>query len=293
MIHERLNNAYGHLEDLLSLADMNSPAVATAFGTMGAVCWSVQLAPQIYMNWRRHSVEGLSSSFMMFWAWAGVPLGAYNVASNLNIALQVQPQILTALSLTTWIQCYYYQRKWSVWKALTLVLPVACAMAGIETALIFALRIGASRGVTWPLTLVAVLAALLLALGVLEQYLAIYRHRSVAGISFLFCGIDALGDLTSIIAVIFEPQVNIVGLVVYGVELLLWFGVFACGGYYKLLPWIKQQTMKRRDCRVTTEQRADGDVQVIAMHEMPSTTSVFRTPSERSGDVRSRAVAPA
>ena len=104
---------------------MDNPALSTAFGTVGAICWSIQLLPQIYLNWRRHSAEGLSSEFMMFWAWAGVPLGAYNIVSDFNVALQVQPQILAALSLTTWIQCYYYQREWSIVRALALVLPVA------------------------------------------------------------------------------------------------------------------------------------------------------------------------
>jgi hypothetical protein len=46
---------------------------------------------------------------MFLWACAGVPLGAYNVTGNFSIALQVQPQILTTLSLITWIQCYYYE----------------------------------------------------------------------------------------------------------------------------------------------------------------------------------------
>lgn len=46
---------------------------------------------------------------MMLWAWAGVPLGVYNIVENFNIALRIQPQILTTLSLITWIQCYYYE----------------------------------------------------------------------------------------------------------------------------------------------------------------------------------------
>jgi hypothetical protein len=45
---------------------------------------------------------------MLLWACAGVLLGAYNITEHFNIALQVQPQILTVLSLITWIQCYYY-----------------------------------------------------------------------------------------------------------------------------------------------------------------------------------------
>lgn len=45
---------------------------------------------------------------MMLWAWAGVPLGVYNIVEDYNMALQIQPQLLTFLSLLTWIQCYYY-----------------------------------------------------------------------------------------------------------------------------------------------------------------------------------------
>lgn len=46
---------------------------------------------------------------MMLWAWAGVPLGVYNIVQGFNVALRIQPQILTLLSLITWIQCYYYE----------------------------------------------------------------------------------------------------------------------------------------------------------------------------------------
>jgi hypothetical protein len=94
----------------------------------GQVCWSIQvdpldspacwchfltmlqLLPQIFINYTRHHATGLQPSMMMLWAWAGVPLGVYNIVSDFNIALRIQPQILTALSLITWIQCYHYQR---------------------------------------------------------------------------------------------------------------------------------------------------------------------------------------
>lgn len=46
----------------------------------------------------------------MLWAWAGVPLGVYNIVENFNIALRIQPQILTTLSLITWTQCCYYEK---------------------------------------------------------------------------------------------------------------------------------------------------------------------------------------
>lgn len=71
---------------------------------------SVKLIPQIVVNYRRHNAIGLQPSMMMLWAWAGVPLGVYNIVKEFNIALRIQPQILTLLSLATWIQCYYYER---------------------------------------------------------------------------------------------------------------------------------------------------------------------------------------
>lgn len=265
---------------------MDVPVAANILGVLGAVCWSVQLIPQVVINYRRHNAEGLQASMMMLWAWAGVPLGVYNIVSNFNVALRIQPQLLTVLSLTTWIQCYYYESKWSIPKALAVVVPIACLMGGIEAALIVALRIGISRGIQWPVTLMAVLAALFLALGVLRHYWDIYKHRTVRGISFIFVGIDAMGDLTSLISVVFQPTVDVLGLVIYATELTLWIGVFACGGYYNLTPWMRWKLSDRNSAVAQSiEGSPNQSGRGIALHDLPSSTSVFRTPS---GELRSR-----
>lgn len=47
---------------------------------------------------------------MLLWAAAGVPLGVYNIVEDFNVALRIQPQILTTLSLITWAQCLYYRK---------------------------------------------------------------------------------------------------------------------------------------------------------------------------------------
>ena len=146
-------------------------------------------------------------------------------------------------------------------------------MAGMEVGLVFALRAGMRSGVHWPATLMAVLSAVLLAMGVLEQYIAIWKNRNVEGISFLFCAIDALGDITSIIAVAFEPKLKVVGLVAYGVEFVLWCGIFACGGYYKLVQYMKHKIEHSRIHHDTLPPNQ------ISLQDLPSSTSVFRTPS--------------
>ena len=165
-------------------------------------------------------------------------------------------------------------------------------MGGVETALVFAIRLSVERGADWPLTLMAVLAAVLLALGVMEQYLAIFRNRSVEGVSFLFCGIDALGDVTSMVSVAFEPTVNVLGLVMYGVEFLLWCGIFACGFWLKSIPYLSKllryPTERTTERRVGCTEPAGGSVSI---HDMPSSMSVFRTVSG-SMELRERRTAP-
>lgn len=74
-------------------------------------------------------------------------------------------------------------------------------MAGVEGALIVGLRIAEDRGIIWPTKIMAVLSAGFLGAGVLRHYWDIYRHRTVRGISFFFVGIDAAGDLFSIVSV--------------------------------------------------------------------------------------------
>ena len=163
-------------------------------------------------------------------------------------------------------------------------------MGGVEVALIFALKAASRKQITWPVTLMAVLAAALLAAGVLRHYWDIYTHRTVRGISFIFVGIDAAGDLFSLISVLFQAHLDVLGMAIYGTELALWMGVFVCGGYYNLLPWVMARVSGRRRRRVENErqvQSQQGERGNIALHDMPSSTSVFRTPSsglvERAG----------
>lgn len=147
----------------------------------------------------------------------------------------------------------------------------------------------------------AVLSAVLLTAGVLRHYWDIYVHRTVRGISFLFVGIDAAGDVFSLVSVLFQPKLDILGLVIYGTELILWIGVFACGGYYNLIPWIRRRMAKSAGGGTSSIRRSlsmgaddepncagEREGEAIALHDLPSSTSVFRTPSGEIDIIRQR-----
>ncbi|EDO02081.1 hypothetical protein SS1G_04557 [Sclerotinia sclerotiorum 1980 UF-70] len=158
------------------------------------------LIPQIILNYKRHHTIGLQQSMMMLWACAGVPLGAFNIASGFNVALLVQPQILTVLSLVTWGQCWYYGGGWSLRKCLVITGVIVVVFAGVEVALVEGLKAGQRLDLEWPVILMGVLSAVLLSAGVLRHYYDIYIHRTVRGISFIFVGIDAAGDVFSLVS---------------------------------------------------------------------------------------------
>lgn len=140
---------------------------------------------------------------MLFWAAAAVPLGIYNILSRKAVALQIQPQILASLSLVTWGQVYYYGHSWSLAKCLAVVAALGALGAGVQLlgVLPYLLLREDGRAPEAYLSAMAILSAIGLGLGVLRHYWDIYTHRSVRGISFLFCFLDAAGDLTSLLSV--------------------------------------------------------------------------------------------
>ncbi|KAG7044344.1 pq loop repeat protein [Colletotrichum scovillei] len=212
---------------------MDSPAAANVFGTLGAVLWSLQLLPQIWKNWRRHDTQSLSSTFFLSWAVAGVPLGVYNIADDFNIALQIQPNILIFLSLWTWFQCKYYGDKWGTRKIVASVTGIAIVLAGAEVGLVYALRLARERGHTWPSILMAIVAAILLAGGVLRHYLQMLKTRSDAGLSLKFATLDLSGDVASLLSVLFQKTLKIYGIVIYGSELAIWVGLIGLAIHYR------------------------------------------------------------
>jgi hypothetical protein len=167
-------------------------------------------------------------------------------------------------------------------RSLAVVIPVACIMGAIQAGLTIGVRNAKERDIEWPSILMAVASAVLLAAGVLRHYVDVYVHRTVRGISFIFVGIDALGDVFSLVSVVFQPTLNVLGMVIYATELVLWIGIFICGAYYNLMPWLRVSRVGVAGDAVSPGEPGRTGTAVasgVALHDLPSSTSVFRTPS--------------
>ena len=187
---------------------------------------------------------------MFLWAICGVPFGVYAIVQRFNIPIQIQPQIFCILSLIGWGQTLVYHSHWRRWTATLLVLITTVLFAATETVLILTLRGPYSRDIVWPITFIGIVAAVLLAAGLIPPYFEIWRRRGrVVGINFTFLTIDFLGAFFSLMALVAQREFDVLGGVIYTVCMALEAGIFVSHGV-----WVLRTAGARKEAELRGEE---------------------------------------
>ncbi|KAL2128887.1 hypothetical protein VTI74DRAFT_8508 [Chaetomium olivicolor] len=229
--------------------------------------WCVQLVPQIWTNWRTKKTTGLPGLMMFLWALCGLPFGVYAVAQNFNIPIQVQPQIFMVLCLVAWAQILLYGKKWPAWKATLMAFVVAAVFAGVEAALILTLTPIYNAGNETPIMIVGIIAAVLLAAGLLPPYGELWKRRGrVVGINWVFLAMDWSGAFFSLMALVAQNTFDLVGGIVYIACCVLEIGIFSSH-----LVWLAR-TQKIRKAAAAEGKTFDD---IFAEHEAQGTPFKF------------------
>ncbi|KAL1875133.1 hypothetical protein VTK73DRAFT_10270 [Phialemonium thermophilum] len=164
---------------------------------------------------------------MFLWAVCGPPFGVYAIVQNFNIPIQVQPQVFMTLCLISWVQILVYHNKWTPWKASLLGLATAAIFAGVEAALVLTLKPVYDRGNDVPVLVVGIVAAVLLAVGLLPPYGEIWKRRGrVIGINWIFLAMDWSGAFFSLMALVAQNSFDVLGGVLYIICCFLEMGIF-------------------------------------------------------------------
>ncbi|KAF7310086.1 hypothetical protein MIND_00381900 [Mycena indigotica] len=195
-------------------------------GTMGTVCWTIQMIPQIWKSWRTKSTQGLSHWLVLVWGCAASFLGAYTIILELNIPLIVQPQLFGFLALVSWGQCQYYgnaqpkRRK----RAILLALVVMLLVGALEVMLVFAVgpsyRNNTESGKR-AVQFLGIISSVLISLALIPQYGEIYRLKEVVGISIAFMVVDALGGVFSDLSLVFRDKFDVIAAITYSLVVVL------------------------------------------------------------------------
>lgn len=215
---------------------MYNAVAENVLGTIGTVFWCIQLAPQIFVNFRAKNCEGLPPMMMFLWAASGVPFSIYFVGTDGSIPLKIQPQLFTLLCTISWAQTLYYPPIQIPRKRMWIVLGVFVLISiGLEVGLILWLRPVYRHGTTWPMLLVGIVASILLAVGLIPPYFELAkRNGRVVGINFGFLLLDSLGAFFSILSVVFGTM-DIMSMVLYAIVLGMEIGIFSSHGIW----WLK------------------------------------------------------
>ncbi|KAJ5903243.1 PQ loop repeat protein, partial [Penicillium tannophilum] len=205
----------------------NVTIASNVLGTIGTVCWCIQLIPQIWHNWKRKKTEGLPLALGFLWALCAVPMGAYLILQDVNIPLQVQPQIFGFFSTIIWAQILHYGRGYGRVSSSLCCCGLLVLLGGIEAMLVLTLRIPYNKGVTWPDLLVGIIATILLGGSWLPVYPELWkRNGRVIGFNWVFLSIDTLGGLFSLFALAAQGSFDILGGVMYIFVVLVELGIY-------------------------------------------------------------------
>ncbi|KAI0794095.1 PQ loop repeat-domain-containing protein [Fomes fomentarius] len=196
-------------------------AAENVLGTMGTICWTVQLLPQLWHTYRTKSVEGLSAWLMLTWGVAGSFLGTYSVVQGFNIPLILQPQLFGILCLVSWAQYQYYGRKRSKTVSIALFVAAIVLFAAFEVGMIFAIKPPTKAGNMAPVQFFGIFSTILIAGALLPQYYEIYKHKEVLGISILFMIVDLLGGIFNDLSLAFKDEFDVVAGVTYSLVVVM------------------------------------------------------------------------
>ncbi|KAJ7148495.1 hypothetical protein C8R43DRAFT_1009158 [Mycena crocata] len=249
-------------------------------GTIGTICWTAQMIPQVWKSWREKSTAGLSPWLVLVWGCSGGFLGAYALLLNLNIPLILQPQLFGVLALISWGQCQYYDASRSRLAATVMAITIMLLIGGFEAAMVFALRPGynageesAKRGVQF----LGIFSSVLISLALVPQYLEIWRHKEVVGISISFIVVDLLGGVFSDLSLVFKEEFDVIAGITYSVVILL-DGIVVIAA---LILNPRAAKRRRRELGFDSDAEADVDVQQhnINAGVTPSFTAGGETPA--------------
>jgi hypothetical protein len=117
--------------------------------------------------------------------------------------------------------------KWRAWTATVATIALAASFGLMELILILTLRGPYSRGVEWPMMLMAVSATVIQVVGLIQPYFELAKRSGrVIGIDFWFLTIDYAGAFFSLMAVVAQQWFDALGASLYIACMVLETGIF-------------------------------------------------------------------
>ncbi|EGG20629.1 hypothetical protein DFA_00490 [Cavenderia fasciculata] len=211
---------------------MESELAANIFGTAGCILWSVQLIPQVRLNYQRKSTEGVSMICFITWFIGGVILAPYLVVTQRPPSLVLQITLFSVLILVVLLQHFYYDRKVALKRLMIAITIIGIVSVGISCGIYYVLDIFKEYDFTLSLV-VTLLSCLSLAGGFIPAVYDIVSAKSVQGYSRVFIVMDFLGGACSILSLVFIKPFDYLVFASYSIVPIFELSIFVMSFYYQ------------------------------------------------------------
>ncbi|GAA5964795.1 hypothetical protein JCM3765_002558 [Sporobolomyces pararoseus] len=235
-------------------------------GTIGTVLWCIQLVPQVWLNHRRRTTEGLHVALYSTWCLSGIFLGIYAILEDINIPIEIQPHAYGSLCAVIFCQMIYFDRKWSLRNTILLFMAYCIIGGGFEVGMYFAAKPGVDRGIKGASMPFGILSDILLAAGFFPQFWQIWKDREVIGLSYVFLAMDTLGAVFSILSLAFKTSFD--GVAFAGYLVVIVFEVIIV-----VLALILNPSAKRRRREAELDQHSTIQSETTIAAPSPTATS--------------------
>ncbi|GMM32418.1 hypothetical protein DAMA08_051630 [Martiniozyma asiatica (nom. inval.)] len=203
--------------------------ISNVLGTIGTVCWCIQMVPQIIANYRKKNTEGFPELMCLLWCLCAPFFAVFIVSENASIPLMLQPHLFGIFCFITYLQVMYYPPVQRPKKEILLrggafiLFQIA-----IEVGFIIPLRKIYKEGTTWPTIVFGILASIILAVGLIPPYFELAKRKGrVIGINFGFLLLDFSGAVFSLASLLVDKNdLDIMGCILYSICGSLELGIF-------------------------------------------------------------------
>jgi len=187
--------------------------LSIVFAVVGLVLWSIQLIPQIWLNFKRKTTEGLSVYGFAMWYTATIILGVYLIQTDQLIILVIQAFVFGLLNLIIIFEYLVFDSKFSRVKIVTVMLLLVVIGGIVDVGVYMALQYLPPKTVL--LYIVGISTICIMVGGFFPQFIEIMRLQTIEGISFIFVAIDSIGGLFLAASVFTHPPIDLIAMFNY------------------------------------------------------------------------------
>lgn len=205
--------------------------------------------------------------------------------SYLGADLDIQPvSTLSKLLVQDQVLNKANPSKWTTWKATLVGTGVGVLFGAVEAFEILTIKPLYDRGVEWPVMVVGIVGAILIAGGLIPPYFELWKRSGrVVGINFVFLSIDWLGGFFSLMGVVTQNTFDPLGGSLFIVCMFIEGGIFVSHGIWLF------RTRKLRAIAKATGQDFDEMPESIVYHvDVPRKGSIAASRNDEHDEIARR-----